>query len=170
MKRPMVTIDGNEAVAHVAHKINEVIAIYPITPSSNMGEWADQWSSEGKKNIWGTIPVVTEMQSEGGATLFEVKYYDTQTFLSQSWQLYAEAAIFALEKVYDVGPTFRAEKSKTSRHLCEFWMAEMEAAWMKLEECTEIAKEEVKFIVKEVLEKDQKDLEILGRDKSKLPW
>ncbi len=65
--RPKVTIDGNEAAAYVAHQINEVIAIYPITPSSNMGEWADQWSSEGKTNIWGTVPTVVEMQSEGGA-------------------------------------------------------------------------------------------------------
>ena len=68
MKRPKLTIDGNEAVALVAHKINEVIAIYPITPSSNMGEWADAYSAEGRKNIWGTIPTVTEMQSEGGAS------------------------------------------------------------------------------------------------------
>ncbi len=67
MKRPMVTIDGNEAAAYVAHKLNEVIAIYPITPSSNMGEWADEWSSQGRKNLWGTVPSVTEMQSEGGA-------------------------------------------------------------------------------------------------------
>jgi pyruvate-ferredoxin/flavodoxin oxidoreductase len=65
--RPKVTIDGNEAAAYVAHKINEVIAIYPITPSSPMGEWSDQWSSEGKPNIWGTIPQVIEMQSEAGA-------------------------------------------------------------------------------------------------------
>jgi pyruvate-ferredoxin/flavodoxin oxidoreductase len=65
--RPQVTIDGNEAAAYVAHQINEVIAIYPITPSSNMGEWADQWSAEGKTNIWGTVPTVVEMQSEGGA-------------------------------------------------------------------------------------------------------
>ncbi len=62
-----VTIDGNEAAAYVAHKTNEVIAIYPITPSSPMGEWSDQWSSESKTNIWGTIPSVFEMQSEGGA-------------------------------------------------------------------------------------------------------
>jgi pyruvate-ferredoxin/flavodoxin oxidoreductase len=62
-----VTIDGNEAAAYVAHQINEVIAIYPITPSSNMGEWADQWSAELKTNIWGTVPTVIEMQSEGGA-------------------------------------------------------------------------------------------------------
>ncbi|MGA9116271.1 MAG: pyruvate:ferredoxin (flavodoxin) oxidoreductase [Bacteroidota bacterium] len=66
-RRPMVTIDGNEAAAYVAHKLNEVIAIYPITPSSNMGEWADEWSALGRKNLWGTVPSVTEMQSEGGA-------------------------------------------------------------------------------------------------------
>jgi pyruvate-ferredoxin/flavodoxin oxidoreductase len=68
MKRKMITIDGNEAAASVAHRINEVIAIYPITPSSNMGEWADAWSAQGRKNIWGTIPSVVEMQSEGGAS------------------------------------------------------------------------------------------------------
>src|SRR6516162_3938299 len=65
--RPKVIIDGNEAAASVAHKTNEVIAIYPITPSSPMGEWADQWSSEGVTNIWGQVPRVIEMQSEGGA-------------------------------------------------------------------------------------------------------
>ncbi|MEK6649559.1 MAG: pyruvate:ferredoxin (flavodoxin) oxidoreductase, partial [Bacteroidota bacterium] len=62
-----VMIDGNEAAAYVAHKLNEVIAIYPITPSSNMGEWADEWSANGQKNLWGTVPLVVEMQSEGGA-------------------------------------------------------------------------------------------------------
>ncbi len=67
MHRRTVTIDGNEAAAYVAHQINEVIAIYPITPSSPMGEWCDQWSSEGRPNIWGTVPTVVEMQSEGGA-------------------------------------------------------------------------------------------------------
>ena len=67
MKRKMVTIDGNEAAAYVAHKTNEVCAIYPITPSSNMGELADAFSAQGQKNIWGTIPTVEEMQSEGGA-------------------------------------------------------------------------------------------------------
>ncbi len=61
------TLDGNEAVAYVAYRCNEVMGIYPITPSSNMGEWCDQWASEGVKNLWGTIPSVVEMQSEGGA-------------------------------------------------------------------------------------------------------
>jgi pyruvate-ferredoxin/flavodoxin oxidoreductase len=67
MKRNIVTIDGNEATASVAHRISEVIAIYPITPSSAMGEFADEWSAKKRKNIWGTVPLVIEMQSEGGA-------------------------------------------------------------------------------------------------------
>jgi pyruvate-ferredoxin/flavodoxin oxidoreductase len=67
MNRPKVTVDGNEACAWVAHKLNEVIAIYPITPSSPMGEWADEWSAKGEPNIWGTVPTVVEMQSEAGA-------------------------------------------------------------------------------------------------------
>src|SRR5690348_5812112 len=67
MKRKFKTMDANEAVAHVAYRVNEVIAIYPITPSSPMGEWADQWAAEGVSNIWGTVPRVVEMQSEGGA-------------------------------------------------------------------------------------------------------
>jgi pyruvate-ferredoxin/flavodoxin oxidoreductase len=66
-KRNQVTIDGNEAAAYVAHKTNEICAIYPITPSSNMGEWADAWSAVGRKNIWGTVPIVSELQSEAGA-------------------------------------------------------------------------------------------------------
>ncbi|MDZ8069185.1 MAG: pyruvate:ferredoxin (flavodoxin) oxidoreductase [Nostoc sp. DedQUE08] len=67
MNKTFATIDGNEAVARVAYKLNEVIAIYPITPSSAMGEWADAWSAEGRANLWGTIPSVVQMQSEGGA-------------------------------------------------------------------------------------------------------
>ena len=66
MERRKVTIDGNEAAAYVAHRTNEVIAIYPITPSSPMGEWADAWSAAKQKNLWGTVPLVQEMQSEGG--------------------------------------------------------------------------------------------------------
>ena len=68
MSRQSIMIDGNEAVAYVAHRINEVIAIYPITPSSPMGEWADEWAANGVPNIWGTVPSVVEMQSEGGAS------------------------------------------------------------------------------------------------------
>jgi pyruvate-ferredoxin/flavodoxin oxidoreductase len=67
MKKPVIMIDGNEATASVAHRLSEVIAIYPITPSSGMGEFSDEWSAKGKKNLWDTIPLVIEMQSEGGA-------------------------------------------------------------------------------------------------------
>ena len=67
MNKQQVTIDGNEAAAHVAYKTNDVIAIYPITPSSPMGEFSDAWSASAEKNIWGMTPIVREMQSEGGA-------------------------------------------------------------------------------------------------------
>src|SRR6202047_1720310 len=67
MTAKQATLDGNEAVAAVAYQLSEVVAIYPITPSSPMGEWADQWAAEGKPNLWGSVPQVVEMQSEGGA-------------------------------------------------------------------------------------------------------
>lgn len=67
MNRPQITIDGNEAAAYIAYRVNEIIAIYPITPSSPMGEYADEWAAAGKKNIWGTVPLIQQMQSEAGA-------------------------------------------------------------------------------------------------------
>ena len=67
MTKTVITVDGNEATSYVAHKTNEVIAIYPITPSSTMGEHADEWSAAQRPNLWGTVPLVIEMQSEGGA-------------------------------------------------------------------------------------------------------
>jgi len=109
-------------------------------------------------------PIFQPSQSEGGATLFEVKYFDDVMYLSQTWQLYAEAGIFSLGKIYNMGPTFRAEKSKTSRHLAEFWMAEMEAAWMTLDDIIDVAKDEIRFIVQEVLKNNKKELGILERD------
>jgi len=113
-------------------------------------------------------PILQPSQSEGGSTLFEVKYYKDKTYLSQSWQLYAEAAIFALEKIYDMSPTFRAEKSKTSRHLSEFWMAEAEVAWMNLHDVSELAKEEIKFCIQAVLKEHEEDLKFLEQDPKKL--
>ncbi len=68
MKKLIATMDGNECASYVAHKCSEVCAIYPITPSSPMGEFADQWSSDGRPNLWGTLPHVIELQSEGGAS------------------------------------------------------------------------------------------------------
>ncbi|MFW5866040.1 MAG: asparagine--tRNA ligase [Nanoarchaeota archaeon] len=109
-------------------------------------------------------PILQPSQSEGGSTLFEVKYYDKTTYLSQSWQLYAEAAIFALEKIYNFGPTFRAEKSKTSRHLSEFWMAEMEAAWFDLKMTSEFAKKELKYCISETARRCRGEFELLDQD------
>ena len=109
-------------------------------------------------------PVLQPMQSEGGSTVFEVKYYKQTTYLAQTWQLYGESAIFALEKVYNTGPTFRAEKSKTSRHLSEFWMVETEVAWWKLPEITEFAKKEIKYCIKQVAEECAEEFKLLEQD------
>lgn len=113
-------------------------------------------------------PILQPTQSEGGSTVFEVKYYKAKTFLAQTWQLYGEAAIFALEKCYNNGPTFRAEKSKTSRHLSEFWMVETEVAWWKLPEITEFAKKELKYCIKQVAEECAEEFKFLGRDPKEL--
>lgn len=109
-------------------------------------------------------PILQPSQSEGGSTLFEVKYYDSTTYLSQTWQLYAEAAVQSLEKIYNFGPTFRAEKSKTSRHLSEFWMAEMEAAWFDLHQVSEFAKKEIKHCIAVVAKDCREEFELLGQD------
>ena len=113
-------------------------------------------------------PILQPAQSEGGSTLFEVDYYGKKTYLAQTWQLYGEAAIFSLEKVYNMGPTFRAEESKTSRHLSEFWMAEAEVAWWRLPEITEFAKKEIRYCVNETVKRCRKEFEILEQDPEKL--
>ncbi|MFH1505642.1 MAG: asparagine--tRNA ligase [archaeon] len=113
-------------------------------------------------------PILQPSQSEGGATLFEVKYYKEKTYLTQSWQLYAEAAIFSLEKLFCISPCFRAETSKTSRHLSEFLMAEMEAAWMDLPGLLKSAEECVAFIVQEVVKNNPEELKLLDQDINKL--
>jgi len=113
-------------------------------------------------------PTMLGMQAEGGATLFEVDYFGKPIYLAQTWQLHAEPAIFALEKIFTIQPSFRAEKSKTSRHLTEFWHAEMEVAWEDFEYLQDDAEELIKHIVKKVLEKNKSELEILERDVKKL--
>ncbi|MBI5065331.1 asparagine--tRNA ligase [Candidatus Woesearchaeota archaeon] len=115
-----------------------------------------------------TAPMFTPNACEGGATLFEVKYFDTKVYLTQTWQLYAEAAIFALEKIFTVSPCFRSEKSKTSRHLAEFWMAEVETAWMDLEGLEKQAEDLVSYVVQKVVQDNSKELIALGQDVEKL--
>jgi len=113
-------------------------------------------------------PIITPAACEGTTTLFPVDYFDDQAFLTQSGQLYAEAMAMALGKVYSFGPTFRAEKSKTRRHLTEFWMVEPEVAYATLDDVMEIAEGLISFIVKRCLEKRRADLQTIGRDISKL--
>ncbi|MGI2327038.1 asparagine--tRNA ligase [Planococcus sp. YIM B11945] len=113
-------------------------------------------------------PILTGSAPEGTSELFATKYFDEDAFLSQSGQLYMEAAAMALGKVFSFGPTFRAEKSKTRRHLIEFWMIEPEMAFTEHEESLEVQEQFVSHIVQSVLKNCKLDLERLGRDVSKL--
>jgi asparaginyl-tRNA synthetase len=113
-------------------------------------------------------PILTPAACEGTTTLFPVDYFDEQAFLTQSGQLYIEATAMALGKVYSFGPTFRAEKSKTRRHLTEFWMVEPEIAFATLDDLMELAENFISFLVKRCLERRASDLKIIGRDVSKL--
>ena len=113
-------------------------------------------------------PIITPAACEGTTTLFPVDYFDEQAFLTQSGQLYVEATAMALGKVYSFGPTFRAEKSKTRRHLTEFWMVEPEVAYATLDDVMDLAEGLITFIVKRCLEKRRADLQTIGRDIAKL--
>ncbi|PKH10020.1 MULTISPECIES: asparagine--tRNA ligase [Planomicrobium] len=113
-------------------------------------------------------PILTGSAPEGTSELFATKYFEEDAFLSQSGQLYMEAAAMALGKVFSFGPTFRAEKSKTRRHLIEFWMIEPEMAFMEHDESLEVQEQFVSYIVQSVLKNCKLELDRLGRDTSKL--
>jgi asparaginyl-tRNA synthetase len=110
-------------------------------------------------------PIITPNACEGTTELFEIDYFDEgKGYLSQSGQLYLEAAIFSVGRCFDFGPVFRAEKSKTRRHLTEFWMMDAEAAYVEHDENLKIQEELITHMVKMVLERNKKDLEVLERD------
>jgi asparaginyl-tRNA synthetase len=113
-------------------------------------------------------PIFTPAACEGTSTLFETKYFDDKAYLTQSGQLYSEAAAMALGKVYCFGPTFRAEKSKTRRHLTEFWMIEPEVAFADLDDIMVLAENLISFIVRRVLENRKMELKTLERDVTQL--
>ena len=121
-------------------------------------------------------PILTGSAPEGTSDLFETNYFDHKAYLSQSGQLYMEAAAMALGKVFSFGPTFRAEKSKTRRHLIEFWMIEPEMAFMHQEDSLEVQEQYVAYLVQNVLDNCDYALDVLGRDKeilknyTKLPY
>jgi asparaginyl-tRNA synthetase len=113
-------------------------------------------------------PILTPAACEGTTTLFETDYFGEQAFLAQSGQLYNEADIYAFGRVYCFGPTFRAEKSKTRRHLTEFWMVEPEAAFCDMDQLMEIEEQFVSYIVQTCLEERAEELELLERDTARL--
>jgi len=113
-------------------------------------------------------PILTPAACEGTSTLFPVEYFGDEAYLTQSGQLYIESTALALGKVYSFGPTFRAEKSKTRRHLTEFWMVEPEVAYCDLEGLMELAEQFLSFIVDRVLTRRAPDLKVIARDTSKL--
>ena len=109
-------------------------------------------------------PILTPAACEGTSTLFPVDYFGDEAYLTQSGQLYIESTAMALGKVYSFGPTFRAEKSKTRRHLTEFWMIEPEVAFAGLDDIMVLAEEFLSHIVQRVLENRAADLKVIGRD------
>jgi asparaginyl-tRNA synthetase len=167
---------------------------YPITKKEHgidfLMEWRHLWIRSKKQNAILKIrheivkairdffnendfvlfdpPIFTPNACEGTTNLFEVDYFDDKVYLTQSGQLYAEAGAMAFGKVYTFGPTFRAEKSKTRRHLTEFWMVEPEVAWADLDDIMKLAEDMLSYIVGRVLENRKRELEILERDISKL--
>ncbi|MGQ9492564.1 MAG: asparagine--tRNA ligase [Anaerolineae bacterium] len=126
----------------------------------------DWLNSHGFVNV--DTPILTPSSCEDTTTLFETDYFGEPAYLTQSGQLYNEATIGAFGRVYCFGPTFRAEKSKTRRHLTEFWMVEPEMAYVDLEGCMEIEEQFVSYIVQTVLKNRAKELQTLERDTSKL--
>lgn len=122
----------------------------------------DFLDNEGFLNI--DTPIITPNAAEGTSTLFQVAYFDDKAYLAQTGQLYNEANIMAFGKVYCFGPTFRAEKSKTRRHLAEFWMVEPEMAYCDLDDLMAFEERFVSYLVQTALEKRRPELQLLGRD------
>lgn len=176
---------GIEAV-----ELLQIAAEYPITPKEHGVEFlmdqrhlwlrsSQQWAimrvratvkraiidyldDNGFYNI--DTPIITPSAAEGTSTLFEISYFDEQAYLAQTGQLYNEANIMAFGRVYCFGPTFRAEKSKTRRHLTEFWMVEPEMAFFDLDDLMDFEEDFVSYIVQTTLTKRRPELELLGRD------
>jgi len=126
----------------------------------------EHWRNKGFYEF--NTPSIIGLQCEGGSTLFKVDYFGKPLYLAQTWQLHAEPGIFGLEKIFTIQPSFRAEKSKTSRHLTEYWHAEMESAWENFDYLQDDAEQTIKFVLKKVLEKHKEELKLLERDIEKL--
>ena len=118
-----------------------------------------------KENVWEVqAPMFVTGAVEGGSTLFEVPYFGKTAYLTQSSQFYLETFIQSLEKVYTLAPSFRAEKSRTRRHVTEFWHAEGEFAWMNFEEVMDFEERMIKYMIKKIIDKNSRELKFLGRN------
>ncbi len=177
-----------------ALKVIQVAEPYPISPKEHGVEFlmenrhlwvrsARQWAAlrirseiiraiqeffDSRKFVRFDAPILTPSACEGTSTLFSTPYFDEKAYLTQSGQLYGEVGAMAFGKIYVFGPTFRAEKSKTRKHLTEFWMVEPEVAFADLEDNMKLAESFMEFIAQTILEKRSEELKILERDVSKL--
>jgi asparaginyl-tRNA synthetase len=187
-------VPGGYEVNVTAVEVLQNVEDYPITPKEHGVEFlmdnrhlwlrsSHQWAimrvratikraiidfldSSGFLNV--DTPIITPSAAEGTSTLFEVNYFDDKAYLAQTGQLYSEATIMAFGKVYCFGPTFRAEKSKTRRHLAEFWMVEPEMAFFDLDDLMAFEEEFITYIVQTTLRSRGAELDLLGRDTSML--
>ncbi|MEM1535696.1 MAG: asparagine--tRNA ligase [Candidatus Pacearchaeota archaeon] len=146
-------------IRHLAIRSRRLTSVLKIR-STVLGALHECLRSKGF--IEAQAPSLTVATSEGGAETFKVDYFGKKAFLTQSWQFYGENLINALEKVYAIAPSFRAEKSRTPRHLTEFWHCEVEQAWVGMEEMIKIAEDCIMNCIKKVLENNKKELSILG--------
>lgn len=150
---------------HLWIRSREQTAVMKVKASLLAG--AREWLAENDFTEV-TPPIFTQNACEGGVTLFKLKYFDRDAFLSQSAQMYLESLIFSLENVYSITPSFRAEKSRTPRHLTEYWHMELEEAWVDNEGNMRIQEELVAAMVARVLKERREELEILKRDVASL--
>ncbi len=130
--------------------------------STVFNAFADFYNRNGYYQV--QPPIMVSTATEGGSTLFKVPFFGEEVSLSQSSQFYLETFIFSLEKVYTISPSFRAEKSRTFRHLTEYWHAEAEVAWIHNDEMMEIEERMIEYIVEQVVKHHEEELKILGRD------
>ncbi|MEM5874569.1 MAG: asparagine--tRNA ligase [Candidatus Aenigmatarchaeota archaeon] len=136
---------------------------YILTIRSSALKFFREWFlNNGYKEF--QSPIITKSACEGGATLFPVNYFGEEAYLTQSWQLYAEAAIASLGKIFTIAPSFRAEKSKTRRHLAEYWHIEAEEPWITLEDLMKIEENLISYVCQRICEENSFELQQLGRD------
>lgn len=152
-------------IRHLWIRSREFTAVLKIR-STLFESFKDYLVENGYYEVQG--PMMVSTATEGGSTLFKVPFFGSQVSLTQSSQFYLETMIYSLEKVFTIAPSFRAEKSRTRRHLTEYWHAEGEVAWYSNEDMMDEEEKMIEYMVKAVLDQNRKDLEILGRDISKL--